>query len=62
VLLSVDHDSQTGLLLLLSYAGVLFLVFFVIIFVIVFGDLTLFVGCQEGHPACDKLSGGRWSS
>jgi len=23
-----------------------------------FSDLTLFVGWQEGHPACKKLSGG----
>jgi len=25
---------------------------------IAFGALTLFVGRQEGHPACKKLSGG----
>jgi len=23
-----------------------------------FSSLTLLVGCQEGHPACKKLSGG----
>jgi len=23
-----------------------------------FSALTLLVGCQEGHPACKKLSGG----
>ena len=25
-----------------------------------FSALTLLVGCQEGHPACKKLSGGWW--
>jgi len=24
--------------------------------------MTLLVGRQEGHPACKKLSGGRWGA
>ena len=27
-----------------------------------FSALTLLVGWQEGHPACKKLSGGRWGA
>jgi len=25
-----------------------------------FSALMLLVGCQEGHPACKKISGGCW--
>jgi len=32
--------------------------FLVIVTQIAFSALTLFVGRQEGHPACKKLSGG----
>jgi len=31
---------------------------FVIIIIYAFSALTLWVGQQEGHPACKKLSGG----
>ena len=29
---------------------------------VAFSALTLLAGRQEGHPACKKLSGGRWGA